>query len=210
VLMLEMAFRSQHLPNEAAYILEDAKKGVNWLAMMSEQSVSARKAWEIFDSLIRLVAPKIRWSVFDMPTQAPIPPGYNWRRFSAPFSSPPPPPQPQQLSESNLQQFSAAPQPTEIATWQGPQSFGFQPSYTPAYEQASNPLDHSTAIERFSHIGQVHGHYDDPWQHIFTLSQPESSIGMEGTSHGDIMQGGMGEERRYLEPSTYGVDFGQY
>ena len=90
VLMLEMAFQATHLPNEAAYILEDAKKGINWLAMMAERSISARKAWEIFDSLIRVVAPTIRWSVFDLPTQAPVPPGYNWRRFNNAVSPPSP------------------------------------------------------------------------------------------------------------------------
>lgn len=77
VLMLEMAYQSQHLPREAAYILEDAKKGIGWLSTMSGHSISARKAWEIFDSLLRVVAPLIKWSVYDMPTEAPVPPGYN-------------------------------------------------------------------------------------------------------------------------------------
>ena len=82
VLMLEMAYRAQHLPKESAEILGDAKKGIRWLSDMSEQSVSARKAWEIFDSLVRRVAPLIRWSVFDMPVRAPVPTGYNWGRFA--------------------------------------------------------------------------------------------------------------------------------
>jgi len=162
----------------------------------------------------------IRWSVFDMPTQAPVPPGYNWQRFSAAAGTPFRPPVGQeQLSESNLQQYqstqSGVVQHGGESTWQEQQGFGFQPSY---YEQtASNPLDHSTAIQRFSSIGQVHGHYDDPWQHMFALSEPEGQIGM-GAPHEDIMQGqlgqgvqgmGMGESRRY--PQTgYGADFGQY
>jgi hypothetical protein len=77
ILTLELAYRSEHLPREAAYILEDVKIGLSFLSRMSEKSVSARKAWEIFDYLIRQVAPKINWSVYDVPTLAPIPPGYN-------------------------------------------------------------------------------------------------------------------------------------
>jgi hypothetical protein len=227
VLMLELAFKATHMPDEAAYLLDDAKKGIRWLAMMAEQSVSARKAWEIFDSLIRLVAPMIRWSVFDLPIQAPVPPGYNWRRFNAPpFTSPPPPSQPQpeppppqqQLSESNLQQYSAA-QPAATTGWPGSQSFSFapQPSFAPAhaFEQASNPLDHSTALQRFSHIGQVHGHYDDPWEHFFNLSEADAPPTFPATVQ-DIMQGqlgpGMGDQRRYPEPPGFGgvSAFGTY
>jgi hypothetical protein len=225
VLMLEMAFKAAHMPDEAADILVDAKKGVHWLARMSDASVSARKAWEIFDSLIRLVAPMIHWSVFDMPTEAPVPPGYNWRRFSAASFSPPPAPsqtQQQQLSESNLQQYTSAVQgPTQatgVSTWQQPtQAFGF-PNYTQSFEQASNPLDHSTAVERFTHIGQVHGHYDDPWQHFFALTQPEPSLSLSAPTE-DLIQGQMGrvgEERSYPEPPGYasgsgsGSVFGTY
>jgi hypothetical protein len=62
--------------------LRRQKKGILWLHDMAETSVSARKAWEIFDCLIRLVALMISCSVCDIPSEAPIPPGYNWRRFS--------------------------------------------------------------------------------------------------------------------------------
>jgi len=227
VLMLELAFKATHMPDAASYLLDDAKKGIRWLAMMAEQSVSARKAWEIFDSLVRLVAPMIRWSVFDLPTQAPIPPGYNWRRFTtAPYSPPPPPTpsqmqsQPEQLSESNLQQYSPA-QPAPITAWPGSQSFSFdpQPSFASAhaFEQASNPLDHSTALQRFSHIGQLHGHYDDPWEHFFNLSQPDSSPTFPAPTQ-DVMQQQLGpgpvigDQRRYPEPPGFGSvnAFGAY
>ncbi|KAH6667220.1 hypothetical protein B0J14DRAFT_676967 [Halenospora varia] len=50
VLMLEMAFEAQHLANESADILADAKKGIYWLAMLSTGSIAARKAWEIFET----------------------------------------------------------------------------------------------------------------------------------------------------------------
>ncbi|KAH8766447.1 hypothetical protein F5882DRAFT_473994 [Hyaloscypha sp. PMI_1271] len=82
----------------------DAKKGILWLRDMTETSISARKAREIFDCQIRLVAPTIVGSVCDMPSEAPIPPGYNWRRFSTtPFIAPQ-----NQLSELNPQNYEDA------------------------------------------------------------------------------------------------------
>lgn len=185
VLMLEMAYQAQHMPRESARILEDGKKGVNWLAMMSGQCISARKAWEIFDKLIRLVAPAIHSSVFDMPTEAPIPLGYNWQRNRT--STPPQafqshdtqirqPEEQNRLSEAHLNQFQrmqpnipiTAPAATTAWTTQ-PSSFQpFSTSYDQSYlGQYGNPLDHSEALNRFSGIGSVHGIYDDPWIHMF-------------------------------------------
>lgn len=181
ILMLEMAFQSQHMPRESANILDDAKKGVNWLAMMSAQSISARKAWEIFDRLIRLVAPVIGSSAFDMPTEAPIPPGYNWRRhiahfFGAQGLQPPPQRAPagySQLSENHLRQFQSSqpslslPTNTNLWTAQEPSFQPFFEGQSGYLEQFRNPLDQAEALNRFSGIGNVHGPYDDPWLHMF-------------------------------------------
>jgi len=202
VLMLEMAFRSQHLPAESAYILEDAKKGVNWLSMMAEKSVSARKAWEIYDSLIRVVAPVINWSVFDMPTTAPIPPGYNWRRFS---KDPEPYATERQgigLTESNMAQLNTLqreqrpfPEPSQTSTWQSeePQlGYIMNPSYPSHFDQlASNPLNQTTAFERFTNIGSLHGHYDDPWQNLFDFTTAAQVPGLQAVQH-NMIQSDMG------------------
>ncbi|KUJ14533.1 uncharacterized protein LY89DRAFT_752603 [Mollisia scopiformis] len=178
VLMLEMAFQAQHLPNEAAYILDDAKSGIRWLRTMAGESVSARKAWEIFDCLIRLVAPMISWSVFDMPTEAPIPAGYNYGRFTSAAAMPS-----RRLNAANLHEFQSGSnivdQPAATTAWNQDQNFvAFSaPSDEQAgfgfagggqgFEQVRNPLDHGTAVELFGSIGRVHGHYDEPWQHMF-------------------------------------------
>jgi hypothetical protein len=77
-LTLEMAYQAHHLPNKQPKSSPTPKKkGILWLRDMAETSVSARKAWEIFDCLIRLVAPTMSCSVCDIPSEAPIPPGYN-------------------------------------------------------------------------------------------------------------------------------------
>lgn len=193
VLMLEMAYKAQHLPNDAAEILGDAKKGVLWLRMMSSQSVSARKAWEIFDCLVRVVAPIIRWSVYDMPTDAPVPPGYNWRKFSdssegqsiAHHTDPhqqlhqvqQPPYQTSQSSSTwpNLpqQQFSYAPTSHAQTTSTGYESISPLNAY-------SNPLDHDQALQRFQNMGRGFGLYDDPWTHMFPSSVAGEIAGLTG------------------------------
>jgi len=76
ILVLEMGYRAQHMRKDAKDILDDAKKGVNWLAKMAGRSISARKAWEIYDILVKATAPMIGWSVFDMASEAPCPPEY--------------------------------------------------------------------------------------------------------------------------------------
>ena len=225
VLLLEMAFQSQHLPDEASFILDDAKRGTNWLVMMSDQSVSARKAWEIYDSLIRLVAQTIKWSVFDLPIEAPVPPGYNWRRFSAsnPFASNS---SQDPLTEANLQEYQAAPgsvegcDPTSTSAWTNPNldaQFQFPTGYT-GYEQvASNPLDPTTALQHFSGIGQIHGHYDDPWQHMFVTTTGVQEVGLAAP---DVMEGQLGQgaqlmsggqdEERFFEQSAFDVGVAQF
>jgi hypothetical protein len=179
VLMLEMAFQAQHLPNEGAEILADANKGVRWLWMMAGQSISAYKAWETFDSLIRLVAPMIHWSVYDLPERPAPPPGY--RRLGAdPHPLLSSGPNQQNLSEANLQQFQESQQwPTQNEGFYAP---GTGTGYGGlSYTYAGNPLDYNAAVERFSSIRSVHGHYDDPWQHMF--------MNNGGNGHGDMMQG---------------------
>lgn len=81
VLMLELAYRAEHLPSQAEEILADSKKAVLWLRAMSDQSIAARKSWEIFHSLLQRVAPKVGGETWSMPRTAPVPPGWRWNHF---------------------------------------------------------------------------------------------------------------------------------
>lgn len=192
VLMLELAYKAQHFPGEAGFILDDVKKGINWLIMMAADSISARKAWEIFDSLVRIVAPKINWSVYDLPNTAPVPPGYNWRRWSHGTG-----PNKQQSQSSSVPpthypdsaQQQADPSPTTSASWPtNPNAFTYQaPSASMPYDASApafthdavgNPLDHFTALQMFGTMGQVFGSYDEPWQDLFGVSLPTEQASM--------------------------------
>jgi hypothetical protein len=163
VLLLEMAFQSQHAPDQVAYTLEDAKKGVRWLSMMSEYSVSARKAWEIFDRLIRHVAPMVSWSMFDLPSTAPLPPGYRANSVG----------QRQNVDLEASQIYESGPTPWNH---EPRQQFAFDTNYENAFRTSHettvlvpNPLDYVTALQKFAAIVRLHGQYDDSWQHMFQL-----------------------------------------
>lgn len=59
VLMLELSFRSAHLPTEVEQILDCAKKAVSWLRSMSEEDLAAYRAYKMCDEMLRKVAPKV-------------------------------------------------------------------------------------------------------------------------------------------------------
>lgn len=80
VLMLELSFRADHMPNEAEDMLAAAKKAVIWLRAMSEENIAAHRAWKLCDNMLRKVAPKIGQTVDDIPIAY---------RASNPYSLPP-------------------------------------------------------------------------------------------------------------------------
>lgn len=67
VLMLELSFRSDHLPLRADDILLAAKKTVHWLRSMSVEDLSAYRAWTMCDDMLRKVAPRVGRDVDDLP-----------------------------------------------------------------------------------------------------------------------------------------------
>ena len=71
VLMIELSFRADHVPNEAEEILEAAKKAVYWLRSMSEDSIAAYRAWRMCNHLLRKLAPKVGRDATDLPDHVP-------------------------------------------------------------------------------------------------------------------------------------------
>lgn len=59
VLMLELSFRSEHMPNEVEEIFDSAKKATDWLRSLSEEDEAARRAWFLCNEMLCKVAPKI-------------------------------------------------------------------------------------------------------------------------------------------------------
>lgn len=66
VLMLELSFRADHMPDEVEEVFNTAIKAIRWLGSMWEDNPSARRAWEMCDDLLRKVAPKIGKNASDL------------------------------------------------------------------------------------------------------------------------------------------------
>lgn len=73
VLLLELSFRSYHMPEEAEDIFETAMKAVRWLHNLGEESYSARRAWNLCNQMLREAAPKIGREVDRLPNEPPGP-----------------------------------------------------------------------------------------------------------------------------------------
>jgi hypothetical protein len=71
VLMLEVSFRANHMPEEADNILEACKKSIRWLHALAEDNLSARRAWAMCNSLFRESAKKIGREIDDLPQHPP-------------------------------------------------------------------------------------------------------------------------------------------
>ena len=71
VLMLEIAFRVHHMPEDAETILESCKKGIRWLHALAEDDTSAKRAWSMCNALFRDAAKKIGREVDDLPQNIP-------------------------------------------------------------------------------------------------------------------------------------------
>ncbi len=59
VLMLELSFRADHMPNEVEEIFDAGKKALEWLRSMSGMDEAARRASLMCNELLRQVAPKV-------------------------------------------------------------------------------------------------------------------------------------------------------
>jgi hypothetical protein len=79
VLMLELAYRAEHVPSQAQEVLSDAKQAVAWMRAMALESVAARKGWVIYRRLLVRVADKVGGDVRDVP-DFPEERGEGWER----------------------------------------------------------------------------------------------------------------------------------
>lgn len=71
VLMLEISFRAHHMPEEADAILVSSKKALGWLHALAEENLSARRAWQLCNTMLRQAVVKIGRNVDDLPDRPP-------------------------------------------------------------------------------------------------------------------------------------------
>ena len=70
VLLLELAFRAEHMPADAGEILTEAKAAVNWLKYIGNSSPDARHTCSSMRKLLRLAAQKVGGDTSDMATSS--------------------------------------------------------------------------------------------------------------------------------------------
>ncbi|KAJ5361685.1 hypothetical protein N7541_002529 [Penicillium brevicompactum] len=68
VLLLELAYRSQHVPEKATMVSKAAKKALDWLSTLSKTNMASERAWKLCDGFLRRLAPHIGINVSDLPT----------------------------------------------------------------------------------------------------------------------------------------------
>ena len=157
VLMLELAYRAEHVPALAADLLTDSKKAVMWLRAMAIESITARKGWEIFDGLLRDVAPNVGGTTDDMPDSAPVPSGWRGLRFG--------------YQSQDFRHQERVNQQTAIRAWVD-QSRDDHSQYAMQQNFPVTPFDTNPAntryvsnLQTFNPSGQIYGRYDEfgPW-----------------------------------------------
>ncbi|RLL97100.1 hypothetical protein CFD26_103501 [Aspergillus turcosus] len=68
VLLLELTFRAQHVPDKASIVSKAAKKALEWLSAMSTFDVASERAWRLCDGFLRRLAPHVGVDIEDFPT----------------------------------------------------------------------------------------------------------------------------------------------
>lgn len=68
ILLLELAFRAQHVPEKATMVSKAAKKALDWLSTLSKTNMASERAWKLCDGFLRRLAPHIGINVNDFPS----------------------------------------------------------------------------------------------------------------------------------------------
>ncbi|RPB05487.1 hypothetical protein L873DRAFT_1825208 [Choiromyces venosus 120613-1] len=66
VLMVEIAMRAEHNPQQADGLLKDSKKVVSWLRAMGKDNLGAERSWTVLSKLLIVAAPKIGGDTSDV------------------------------------------------------------------------------------------------------------------------------------------------
>jgi hypothetical protein len=59
VLLLELSFRAQHVPEKATMVSKAANKAIDWLSTLSKMNNASEKAWKLCDGFLRRLTPHV-------------------------------------------------------------------------------------------------------------------------------------------------------
>jgi hypothetical protein len=69
VLLLELSFRAEHVPERAVEVSQALKKAVKWLFELSHSGDSAHRAWKLCDGYLRNIAQPLNLDISDLPDE---------------------------------------------------------------------------------------------------------------------------------------------
>ena len=162
VLMLELSFRSYHMPNEVEEIFDSTKKAIDWLRSLAQADEAAKRAWSLCNEMFHKVAPMVGRS----PAEASNFQGLPDHQEHAAYQT--------QVTDANQHTQGAAMSSTDSPQHGDSSSAPFDPSLFSYYDQfldlgqlpdfsASGPYNDmfSTAPNMYAtqHDGQDHDEY---------------------------------------------------
>jgi hypothetical protein len=65
VLLLELAYRAQHVPEKAIMVSKAAKKALDWLSTLSKSNMASERAWKLCNGFLRRLVPHVGIDVDD-------------------------------------------------------------------------------------------------------------------------------------------------
>ncbi|KAJ6031866.1 hypothetical protein N7540_002598 [Penicillium herquei] len=65
VLLLELAYRAQHVPEKAVMVSKAANKALDWLSALSKSNLASERAWKLCNGFLRRLAPHVGIDVDD-------------------------------------------------------------------------------------------------------------------------------------------------
>lgn len=72
VLLLELSFRAEHVPEKGVEVSRTVKKAIQWLYELSKFNSSAQRAWRLCDEFLRRLAPQVGIDISDLPGEEPV------------------------------------------------------------------------------------------------------------------------------------------
>ncbi|KAJ5523927.1 hypothetical protein N7494_010577 [Penicillium frequentans] len=65
ILLLELAYRAQHVPEKAIMVSKAAKKALDWLSTLSNSNMASERAWKLCNGFLRRLVPHVGIDVDD-------------------------------------------------------------------------------------------------------------------------------------------------
>lgn len=167
VLLLELAFKVQHVPDKEPMISKAVKKAIEWLFALSKANPASERAWRLCDGFLRRLAPGVGIDVGDIPRGDDSTPN---AQIEVPFDLPPSPTAAVQAAAASteaigidLDSIAYSPMDRSSTPLAMPLSYGVDPSDTLEFLKSGKSLDVRNPYDEYlpydAAAGQITGSF---------------------------------------------------